>query len=114
MTKNDRIEKALIASILAMFVLCVGLVLHDSVFHTEDHSFFEEVESSKAAGIYLVNINTADEDELTDLPGIGETLAERIVEYREKSGGFTSKEDLLNVNGIGRKTIEEIAELITY
>ncbi|MBR6736328.1 MAG: ComEA family DNA-binding protein [Oscillospiraceae bacterium] len=114
MTKNDRIEKVLIASILTMFVLCIGLVLHDSVFNTENHSFFEEVSSSKAAGIYLVNINTADEEELTDLPGIGEKLAARIVEYREKNGEFSSLEDLCGVSGIGSKTVESIADLITY
>lgn len=115
MKENDKkIEKALMTSILFMFVLCIGLVLHDSVFSREDHTFFEEVSSSKAAGIYLININTADEDELADLPGIGEKLAERIIEYREKNGEFASEDDLLNVEGIGKRTLESMTGLITY
>ncbi|MBO8126614.1 MAG: helix-hairpin-helix domain-containing protein [Firmicutes bacterium] len=62
---------------------------------------------------HLININTASVEELKKLPGIGETLARRIIEYRLKVGIFTSPEDLLQVKGIGEKTLAKIRDLIT-
>lgn len=61
----------------------------------------------------LVNINTATEDELQELQGIGPALAKRIVEYRESNGNFERLEDLKNVSGIGDKTLEKIRSQIT-
>ncbi|TYT22436.1 ComEA family DNA-binding protein [Dictyoglomus thermophilum] len=61
-----------------------------------------------------VNINTASKEELESLPGIGPTLAQRIIEYREENGVFTSAEDLLNVKGIGEKKLEKIKDQITW
>lgn len=56
-----------------------------------------------------ININTATADELAAfLPGIGEVKAKRIVEYRETAGGFDSVDELLNIKGIGEKTLENI------
>jgi len=60
-----------------------------------------------------VNINTASAEELTALPGIGPSYAQRIVEHREKNGPFKRPEDLLNVRGIGDKTFERIRDRIT-
>lgn len=60
-----------------------------------------------------VNINTADEQELMTLKGIGEVKARRIVEDRKKNGRFSSPQDLLRVNGIGEKTLEKILQDIT-
>lgn len=60
-----------------------------------------------------LNINTASAKDLTLLPGIGETYAQRIVDYRLQNGPFMRIEDLLNVNGIGEKRLEAIADLIT-
>ena len=61
----------------------------------------------------IININTADKDELTSLDGIGETIAERIIEYRDANGSFGSTEDIKNVKGIGDKTFENIKDFIT-
>lgn len=51
----------------------------------------------------VININSATSSELEGLPGVGPKLAQRIIEYREKNGGFKKVEDLMNVQGIGEK-----------
>jgi competence protein ComEA len=60
-----------------------------------------------------ININKASVEELTALDGVGSTYAERIVEYREKNGGFDKPEDIMNVKGIGQKTYENNKDRIT-
>ena len=62
---------------------------------------------------FPVNINTADADTLTALPGIGQVLAERIVAYRRQNGPFRAIEEITNVEGIGEKKAEAILDLIT-
>ena len=60
-----------------------------------------------------VNINTADREELCSLSGIGETLAERIIAYRDETGGFTAIEEITKVSGIGSSTFEKLRDRIT-
>jgi competence protein ComEA len=59
-----------------------------------------------------VHINTASEEEILQLSGIGPTKAAAIIAYREEHGPFKKVEDLLNVTGIGEKTLEKIKEQI--
>lgn len=61
---------------------------------------------------FPISINRAGKEEFMALPGIGEVLAERIVAYRDEHGPFTSFEELLNVEGIGKKRLEEILNYI--
>ena len=62
---------------------------------------------------HKVNINKASVEELTQLKGIGHQYAERIVQYREEHGPFSSAEDIMNVPGIGSKTCESNRDTIT-
>lgn len=61
----------------------------------------------------IININSASLSELQNINGIGEVKAQSIIDYREKSGGFKSIEDIKNVEGIGDKTFEKIKDKIS-
>ena len=60
-----------------------------------------------------ININTASADELEKLPGIGRTLAGRIIEHREKFGAFRKAEHLIIVRGLSDKRFRALQDLIT-
>jgi len=60
-----------------------------------------------------ININTASEKSLSELRGIGDTLAKRIVEYRTYNGEFNTIDDIKNVTGIGDKLFDNIKDDIT-
>ena len=60
-----------------------------------------------------LNLNSATLPQLEALPGIGRSTAERIIEYRQKNGGFKRIEDLMNVRGIGEKSFLKLKPLIT-
>lgn len=59
-----------------------------------------------------ININKSNVTELTSIPGIGESTAQKIIDYRNENGKFSSIEDLKNISGIGEKKFEKIKEYI--
>ena len=70
-------------------------------------------ESASARDSGLIDINTADKQELMRIPGIGESKADRIIEYRQIHGRFGSAEELMNVSGIGSGMFEKMKDCIT-
>ncbi len=61
----------------------------------------------------LINVNTATATELEELPGVGEVIAQAIVDYRTENGPFASVDQLLDVSGIGDATLEDIRDMVT-
>ncbi|MEG1067214.1 MAG: helix-hairpin-helix domain-containing protein [Anaerovoracaceae bacterium] len=59
-----------------------------------------------------ININNGDMDQLQEIPGVGPSTAQKIIDYRTENGRFTSKEDLKNISGIGDKTYEKLEDKI--
>lgn len=82
------------------------------VSSVEDSQSPDSVARGSAAG-GKVNINTASLEELDELPGVGESTAQKIIDDREQNGPFLSCEDLKRVSGIGDKKYEELSELIS-
>ena len=71
-----------------------------------------EFSASEQVTDYKLDINTASKIQLMDLPGIGETIAQRIIDYRSDNGPFESVDELLCVEGIGEKKLLQIEEFI--
>ena len=70
--------------------------------------------SKKGSETVIVNVNTAGEEELQALPGVGPVLAKSIVEHRKSHGSFKSAEDLLDVSGIGKKKLEGMRSRLQF
>ena len=71
------------------------------------------VDSPVPGGEALVNLNTADQAALETLPGVGPVTAEAILAWRDSNGGFTSVDELMEVDGIGEATLADLAPLVT-
>ena len=102
-------EKFLITTAVAMFAVIIG---YNAFFVPEvkvslpnpvQDSFKEDPQKPE-----LVNINTANSEQLQTLNGVGKVVAGRIIEYRETHGGFASTEEIMEVKGIGEKIFERL------
>lgn len=79
---------------------------NDSSTQTSSSSQLSSSEGGK------VNLNTANKDELETVPGIGDVTAQKIIDYREKNGGFKTIDDLKKIDRIGEKTFEKFKDKV--
>lgn len=103
-----------LVSVLVVLVLAGGALYASRVSEKEPKVVYSaslaEI-SSEANEPLMVNINTAEEEELEELPGVGPATAEAIVRHRRANGPFGSVEELEEVSGIGPATLGEIEPL---
>ena len=135
--KQIKSGTVLLIAVLVLFAFCLGMYLGrqsgsgevllctekdfspsevccteaDSLPAGQDSGLSEMPESAVPSG--PVNINTATKEQLMTLPGIGDVLSQRILDYRAAHGRFQSVEELTEVSGIGAKKMEEILEYVT-
>ena len=105
-----RREQATMAAIFIVCVIAMG-------FYFWHRNIVENglIDVDRAAPVqlkYLVNINDAPWPAIANLPGIGKTLAQEIVEYRDEIGSFDNIDDIKNIHGIGDAKLDAIREFI--
>jgi comEA protein len=98
-------ERKFIAMVMIVFIAGAAVQL---LFKRD----IAPVRWAKSVRHFKININTARADQLQMLPGIGASLAARIIDYRKQNGAFKSLEDLQDVDGLTAKRFEKIKELI--
>ena len=106
-----------LAALTVLFAVSLAF-LHKTSYEGTAHGDYtvsvqEKTDEITAPTRVLVNINTADAEELETLTGIGPALAQAIVDYRAEHGAFRSAEDLLLVKGIGEAKLEGFRAEIT-
>ena len=119
------INNCLIILIIVMLILMLGerylirkenydiSVFHEIAMEASDAETTAEEQSTADETALVVNINTADKDELMLLPGIGAAKAQLILDYRLIYGDFQSIEDIMNIKGIGEGIFNKIKDYIT-
>ena len=119
-----KFEHLILLSITLIFIgLMIGLIIGRSgnnspllvnkYQNTLSSDAIAETNQSKDPITNKININFASAKELALLPGICDTYAQRIIDYREKHGPYLTIYDLEKVNGFGKKRVESIAQYIT-
>lgn len=99
---------------ILILLLCLGLSIVLAVVLLSGEKpapailVMTESEAASAVQAVKVHLNTATSEELQTLPRIGPAIAERILEYREQIGAFSSVDELLEVKGIGEATLEQL------
>ncbi len=110
-----KVQPILILSITGLFILSMVAVffINTKMYEIPSLSAYQNQAKSNGITAQRININLASGEELELLPGIGPALAERIIAYRREHGGFQDTAELLNVSGIGPKTLAKIENYIT-
>ncbi len=85
----------------------------EKILVPDKHSAPADISIATDGEQVLININTASQSLLEDLPGIGPVTAKSIIQYREEHGPFENIEDICNVPGIGPATFENLKDSIT-
>ena len=119
--KLNKAEKIILVLTLLVLVFTLGvhMGIHRSrdpfTIHTQPRteSTLREDGNDEAKDAPRININTADQETLMTLPGIGEVLAGRIIDYRKKHGAFQSIDEITQVEGIGNGIFSRICTSIT-
>ena len=95
--------------------LCAAIVCAVLVGIGVDSSTSAAAQDARAAmtAPAAINLNSATAAELEKLPGVGAAMAARILEYRQKSGGFKKIEELMNIQGIGERNFLRLKPLVT-
>lgn len=86
---------------------------NEEVWNFPAYAAVVDVTETTAGGVDLLDVNTATAEELEALPGIGEALAQAILDWRAENGAFQSVDDLLLVDGIGEGTLAEVRPFVT-
>lgn len=93
--RSNKLQMALAATLVLGLALAPAAVL---------------ARQAKSPAADKVNLNTATVEQLQTLPGIGASVAKKIIEHRTKTGKFTKVEDILNIKGIGEKKFQKMKD----
>ncbi len=99
--------------ILRVLKKCVSVFIILSLVTALSSAVYSAQKGISSDSPKLININNADAAELIKLPRVGEKIAQRIIDYRNKNGKFKRPADIMKVKGIGEKTFEMLKKLIT-
>jgi len=91
----------------------LGVAVSAAAASAQSKSTPKAATAATATAAAPVNLNTATAEQLATIPGVGPKMAERIIDYRQKNGGFKKVEDLMNVSGVGEKSFLKMKPLIT-
>lgn len=116
MNKSEKILFAiflLLSSVIILYnILYIPSLPNADIIKKE--LIFQEIDSEDdGSPDKVIDINSASLDDLKKIPGIGDSTAKKIIDYREQNGGFSYKSEIMNISGIGQKKFENIKKYIS-